>query len=49
MICEIYVVDLPDSVLSAYKITTSKIVVLVNSSIDDVQQLDAIRRLCSGG
>ena len=49
MVCEIYVVELPSSILSAYKITAEKIVVLVSSSMNDVQQLDAIRQLCSGG
>lgn len=48
VVCEIYVVKLPESVLSAYKITDNKIVVLVNEKLDDAQKLNAIRQLCSG-
>ena len=48
MNCEIYVVELPDSIKAASKTVNGKTYIVVSSNLDEEQQKEAIRQLRSG-
>ena len=48
MLYEIYVVELPDSIKAASKTVDEKTYIVINANLDEKQQQELIRQLCSG-